>query len=95
MVDDDDSVRQSLEPLLRTEGWRTEGFACAEEYLAHPRARGASCLVTEVVLPDIAASIGLVVGSEYPLDFFQAERHVVQSNLRIDTTIDLVPDTVH
>ncbi len=54
-----------------------------------------AALTKKVVLPDVAASIGLVVGSEYPLDFFQAERHVVQSNLRIDTTIDLVPDTVH
>ena len=54
-----------------------------------------AALTKKVVLPDVAAAIGLVVGSEYPLDFFQAERHVVQSNLRIDTTIDLVPDTVH
>ncbi len=33
-------------------------------------------------------------GQEYPLDFFQAERHVVRSNLRIDTTLELVPDVV-
>ena len=37
---------------------------------------------------------GLVVGQEYPLDFFQAERHVVRSKLRIDTTLELVPDVV-
>jgi fibro-slime domain-containing protein len=48
-----------------------------------------------VTLPDVAAAIGLVVGQDYPLDFFQAERHVVQSNLRIETTLELVPDTVH
>jgi fibro-slime domain-containing protein len=47
-----------------------------------------------VTLPDVAAAIGLVVGHDYPLDFFQAERHVVQSNLRIETTLELVPDTV-
>lgn len=52
-------------------------------------------LEKEVHLPDIAGEIGLVVGKEYPLDFFQAERHVTQSNLRIDTTIDLVPSVVH
>lgn len=54
-----------------------------------------AALTKEVKLPDVAAAIGLVVGQEYPLDFFQAERHIVQSNLRIDTTIDLVPDIVH
>ena len=54
-----------------------------------------SVLTKEVKLPEIAPAIGLVVGQEYPLDFFQAERHVVQSNLRIDTTLELVPDVVH
>lgn len=54
-----------------------------------------SALTKEVKLPDVAAALGLVVGQEYPLDFFQAERHVVESNLRIDTTLDLVPDIVH
>jgi fibro-slime domain-containing protein len=54
-----------------------------------------AALTKEVKLPEVAQAIGLVVGQEYPLDFFQAERHVVQSNLRIDTTIDLVPDVVH
>lgn len=48
-------------------------------------------LSKKVTLPDVAADIGLEVGKEYPLDFFQAERHVVQSNLRIDTTLQLSP----
>jgi len=51
-------------------------------------------LEREVRLPDIASAIGLVVGDEYPLDFFQAERHVTQSNLRIDTTLELRPGSV-
>lgn len=46
-------------------------------------------LVKEVKLPEVAAAIGLVVGQVYPLDFFQAERHVEESNLRIETTIEL------
>jgi fibro-slime domain-containing protein len=53
-----------------------------------------SALSKEVKLPEVAAAIGLVVGQEYALDFFQAERHIVQSNLRIDTTIDLRADPV-
>lgn len=51
-------------------------------------------LTKEVSLPAVAAQLGLVVGQEYPLDFFQAERHVVQSNLRIDTTLELTPQVV-
>lgn len=34
------------------------------------------------------------MGEEYPLDFFQAERHVEESNLRFETTIELRPDVV-
>ena len=47
-------------------------------------------LSREVRLPDVPG-LGLVPGQEYSLDFFQAERHVVASNLRIDTTLDLQP----
>lgn len=46
-------------------------------------------LSKDVSLPDVASALGLVVGQEYQLDFFQAERHVVESNLRIDTTLEL------
>jgi fibro-slime domain-containing protein len=53
-----------------------------------------AALTKEVKLPEVATAIGLEVGKEYPLDFFQAERHVVESNLRIDTTIDLRADIV-
>ena len=53
-----------------------------------------SALTKGVKRPDVANSIGVVVGQEYPLDFFQAERHVVRSKLRIDTTLELVPDVV-
>lgn len=53
LIDDDDSARQSFELLLRMEGWRTEAFAGAQEFLAKARPSGASCLVTEIALPDI------------------------------------------
>ncbi len=51
-------------------------------------------LAKEGKLKDEETRLGLVVGQEYPLDFFQAERHVVQSNLRIETTLDLQPTSV-
>src|SRR6201998_3324109 len=53
IVDDDVSVRESLEPLIRCAGWRPVTFATAREFLAHPRARVPSCLVLDVRLPDL------------------------------------------
>lgn len=53
VVDDDVSVRESLELLIRFEGWRPELFASAQEFLARPRALTPSCLVLDVSLPDL------------------------------------------
>jgi FixJ family two-component response regulator len=53
VVDDDVSVRESLELLVQFAGWRCETFASAREFLARPRAAGPSCLVLDVRLPDL------------------------------------------
>jgi len=53
VVDDDVSVRESLELLIRSAGWRVETFASAQEFLAHPRVNAPSCLVLDVTLPDL------------------------------------------
>lgn len=53
VVDDDISVRESLELLLRCQGWETETFASAEEFLIRPRPVVPSCLVLDVFLPDL------------------------------------------
>ncbi len=53
VVDDDVSVRESLELLIQNAGWRPETFASAEEFLAHPRTTAPSCLVLDVGLPDL------------------------------------------
>jgi FixJ family two-component response regulator len=53
VVDDDVSVRESLEPLIRFEGWQTEVFATARQFLARPRLVAPSCLVLDVTLPDL------------------------------------------
>lgn len=53
VVDDDVSVRESLELLIRFEGWQSETFASAEEFLAHPRVFTPNCLVLDVSLPDL------------------------------------------
>jgi FixJ family two-component response regulator len=53
VVDDDISVRESLELLIRCEGWRPATFASAQEFLDHPRALVSSCLVLDVSLPGL------------------------------------------
>jgi FixJ family two-component response regulator len=54
VVDDDVSVRESLEWLIRCAGWRVETFASAQEFLARQRVRAPSCLVLDVSLPDLS-----------------------------------------
>ena len=53
VVDDDVSVRESLELLIRCAGWQPETFASAQEFLARPRVLAPSCLVLDVCLPDL------------------------------------------
>src|SRR5215813_13484991 len=53
VVDDDISVRESLELLIRCEGWRPEIFASAQEFLEHPRPLVPSCLVLDLSLPGL------------------------------------------
>ena len=52
VVDDDISVRESLELLLRCEGWRPEIFSSAQDFLARPRVAVPHCLVLDISLPD-------------------------------------------
>src|SRR6266478_189908 len=53
VVDDDISVRESLELLIRSEGWEPETFASAQEFLVRPRMLVPSCLVLDVSLPGL------------------------------------------
>jgi FixJ family two-component response regulator len=53
VVDDDVSVRESLESLIRWAGWQPETFASAQEFLSRPRVLAPSCLVLDVTLPDL------------------------------------------
>jgi FixJ family two-component response regulator len=54
VVDDDVSVRESLEALIRCAGWRPETFASAQDFLARPRVRAPGCLVLDVSLPGLS-----------------------------------------
>jgi FixJ family two-component response regulator len=53
VIDDDISVREALEGLLRHEGWRVKTFASAKDFLNHPRVATPSCLILDVSLPDL------------------------------------------
>ena len=53
VVDDDVSVRESLELLIRCEGWQPETFASAQEFLDYPRVLVPNCLVLDVSLPGL------------------------------------------
>jgi FixJ family two-component response regulator len=53
VVDDDISVRESLELLIRCEGWQPETFSSGQEFFSRPRALVPSCLVLDFSLPGL------------------------------------------
>lgn len=53
VVDDDISIRESLESLIARAGWRAQLFGSAQEFLTSPRPTSPSCLVLDVNLPDL------------------------------------------
>jgi len=54
VVDDDVSVRESLELLIKTAGWRSETFVTALDFLSRPRSTVPCCLVLDVTLPGLS-----------------------------------------
>jgi FixJ family two-component response regulator len=53
VVDDDISIRESLELLIQTAGWRPELFATAQAFLDHPLVSAPHCLVLDISLPGL------------------------------------------
>jgi FixJ family two-component response regulator len=53
VVDDDISVRESLELLIASAGWQPEIFASAQEFLHRPRSPVPNCLILDLSLPDL------------------------------------------
>ena len=54
VVDDDESVRESLPDLLREFGFAAETFASAEEFLASDRINDTRCLILDVAMPGMS-----------------------------------------
>lgn len=53
VVDDDVSVRESLELLIQSEGWQPEVFSSAQHFLAHPRTPVPCCLLLDISMPGL------------------------------------------
>jgi two-component system, LuxR family, response regulator FixJ len=51
IVDDDDALRNSLDDLIRSIGFRTQGFASAEAFMSSNKARDTACLILDVRMP--------------------------------------------
>src|SRR6266536_4323557 len=51
IVDDDDAVRNSLDDLIRSIGFGTQGFSSAEAFLSSSQARDTACLILDVRMP--------------------------------------------
>src|ERR1700733_11234129 len=66
VVDDDISVRESLELLIRCEGWQPETFSSGQEFLSRPRALVPSCLVLDFSLPGLN---GLELQKRLPVEW--------------------------
>jgi len=53
VIDDDVSMRESLELLISSAGWQPKTFETAQAFLSRPRVLAPSCLILDVTLPDL------------------------------------------
>ena len=51
IVDDDEALRNSLDDLVQSIGFRTQGFPSAEAFLGSSQARDTACLILDVRMP--------------------------------------------
>jgi FixJ family two-component response regulator len=56
IVDDDESVREATEFLVRSLGYSAASFASAEEYLQSDQVDGCSCLITDLRMPGMSGA---------------------------------------
>jgi FixJ family two-component response regulator len=69
IVDDDDSLRDSLNNLIRSVGFRAQGFASAEEFLNSSQLHDTQCLILDVRMPGMTG--------------LELQRHLVAANSKI------------
>ena len=78
VVDDDESVRESLPDLLREFGFAAQAFSSAEEFLASDSVGETRCLILDVAMPgmtglDLQRELKLR-GHEIPIIFITAQK---------------------
>ena len=69
IVDDDDSLRNSLDNLIRSVGFRAQGFPSAEAFLSSNQVHDTGCLILDVRLPG--------------MNGLELQRRIVAANWRI------------
>jgi FixJ family two-component response regulator len=83
IVDDDPSVREGLESLIRSAGWRVQTFASAQEFLARPHADAPNCLILDLQLPGLSGldlqTRMADVGLEIPIVFLTGHGNIPAS----------------
>jgi FixJ family two-component response regulator len=77
VVDDDESVRESLPDLLRQLGYSVRAFSSAEEFLASDCVRETRCLILDIAMPgmtgpDLQQELR-IRGQEIPIVFITAQ----------------------
>lgn len=83
IVDDDASVRQALDSLLRSAGWQVQAFASAADFLAAARPLQPACIVLDVSMPgdsglDLQRSLN-ELGDRTPVIFMTAHGDIEMS----------------
>lgn len=78
IVDDDESVRESLPRLVKAFGFRVGAFSSAEEFLASARVSQTGCLILDIAMPGMSGpelqSELKLRQSEIPIIFITAQR---------------------
>lgn len=92
VVDDDESIRESLPDLLKEFGFQAQTFSSAEEFLASESVAETSCLVLDVVMvgmsgPDLQRELSRRDQS-IPIVFITAERDAVRPRLIAQGAVD-------
>jgi len=84
IIDDDASVRQSIQDLVESVGIDAKAFASAQEFLSYERREGPSCLVLDVRLPGMS---GLDLQSKLSHDKFQLPIIFITGHADIPMTV--------
>ena len=84
VLDEDTSLRKSMELVIRREGWRPQTFVSAEEFLAQPRASVPNCLVLGVSLPEFN---GLELQKRFAIERPDMSIIFIGDNVDVPTTV--------